>query len=209
MASSRRKPASARVAARQDRSRAEIIAVARRLLVKGSVAEFTLDGVAEALGMTKPAIYHYFENRGALIGAAVAYGFVQQARVLSEAARAAEDGPAVLRAVTTAFVDHYVVRLEEFRLDFAWTQTNRNPNPSEVRGRILQVMNEMVTEVATKLRRGAPMPAKRARRLCVVAWTAGVGLVCALSLTAASGTNLAHSTRALLGEINGLFEKLA
>jgi hypothetical protein len=94
--------------------------------------------------------------------------------------------------------------MEEFRLDFAWTQVNKNPKPSDVRGRILEVMNDMVTEVATKLRRGTPMPVQRARRLCVVAWTAGVGLVCAVSLTNASGTSLAHSTRALLGEINGL-----
>src|SRR5262249_29493014 len=124
---SRRKTSSARVAARQDRSRAEIISVTRRLLVSGSVAEFTLDSVADALGITNPAIYHYFVNREALISAAMIYGFLEHARVLSEAARAAKDGPAVLRAVTSAFVKHYAVRLEEFRLDFAWTQVNRNP----------------------------------------------------------------------------------
>jgi AcrR family transcriptional regulator len=204
---SRRKPYSARVAARQDRNRAEILAVARQLLIKGSVAEFTLDGVAKALGVTKPAIYHYFASRRALVSATMAHGFAEHAGVLLEAARAADEGPAVLRALTTAFVNHYRVRLEEFRLDFAWTQINRHPNPSEVRSRILPVMNEMVTEVAAKLRRGMPMPPKRARRLCVVAWFTGVGLVSALSVTEANGTNLAHSTLALLGEINGLFKR--
>lgn len=197
------------MAARQDRSRAEITAVARQLLIKGSVSEFTLDSVADALGVTKPAIYHYFANRRALIGAAMAYGFVEHSRVLLEATRAAGDGAAVLGAVTTAFVSHYGARLEEFRLDFAWTQINRNPNRSEVRNRILPAMHELATEVSAKLRRGMPMPPKRARRLCMVAWIAGVGLVSALSVTESSGTSLAHSTRALLGEINGLFETLA
>jgi AcrR family transcriptional regulator len=207
VAVSRRKPTSAHIAARQDRSRAEIIAVTRKLLTKGPVAEFTLDRVADALGMTKPAIYHYFVNREALISAAVTHGYVEHARVLSEAARAAEDGPAVLRAITNAFVNHYSGRLEEFRLDFAWTQIHGKA--SEAKNGILPAMNEMVGEVAAKLRRGTPMPPKRARRLCVVAWIAGLGLVSALSVTEANGTSLAHPTKALLGEIDGRFTKLA
>jgi AcrR family transcriptional regulator len=204
---SRRKPTSARIAARQDRIRAEIIAVTRKLLTKGPVAEFTLDQVADALGMTKPAIYHYFLNREALISAAVTHGYVEHARVLSEAARAAADGPAVLRAITSAFVNHYSGRLEEFRLDFAWTQIHGKA--SEAKKGILPAMNEMTGEVAAKLRREMPMPLKRARRLCVTAWVAGLGLVSALSVTEANGTSLAHPTKALLGEIDALFTKLA
>jgi AcrR family transcriptional regulator len=204
---SRRKPTSARIAARQDRSRAEIIAVTRKLLTKGPVAQFTLDRVADALGITKPAIYHYFVNREALISAAVTHGYLEHARVLSEAGRAAEDGPAVLRAITNAFVNHYSGRLEEFRLDFAWTQIHGKA--SDAKTGILAAMNEMLGEVAAKLRRGTPMPPRRARRLCMVAWVAGLGLVSALSVTEANGTNLAHPTKSLLGEINGLFTKLA
>src|SRR6185503_7651680 len=111
-----------RVAIRRDRTRAEIIAIARRFLAKASLADFTLDEVADALGVTKPAIYHYFPNRDALMRAAVAEGFVEQGRALMEAARKSNDGPAVLRAVTTAFVEHYRDRMEYFRLDFAWSQ---------------------------------------------------------------------------------------
>ena len=207
MAVSRRKPTSARIAARQDRIRTEIIAVTRKLLTKGPVAQFTLDGVAEALGITKPAIYHYFVNREALISAAVTHGYVEHARVLAEAARAAADGPAVLRAITNAFVNHYSARLEEFRLDFAWTQIHGKA--SEAKKGILPAMNEMVGEVAAKLRRGTPMTPKRARRLCVAAWITGLGLVSALSVTEANGTSLAHPTKALLQEIDALFTRLA
>jgi hypothetical protein len=70
-------------------------------------------------------------------------------------------------------------------------------------------MNEMVGEVAAKLRRGTPMSPERARRLCVAAWTAGLGLVPALSVAEANGTSLAHTTKALLAEIEGLFTRLA
>ena len=197
------KPSSARVAARHDRSRAEIVAVARRLLVGSSVAQFTLDGVADALGLTKPAIYHYFKSREALIGAAMTHGFVEHGRVLAKAARDAEDGPAVLRAVVTAFVNHYRHRLEEFRLDFAWTQIYGSREA--VRTHILPVMNDLVGEVAEKLRRGQRMTYKHARRMCVVAWMSGIGLLSALSITDSSQIRFAHSTDALLREITALF----
>jgi AcrR family transcriptional regulator len=200
----KRKAPSPRISARQDRIRAEIIAVARKLLTTGSVAQFTLDGVADALGVTKPAIYHYFGSREALIAAAMTHGFVEHGRVLLAAAHDAEDGPAVLRDVITAFVNHYRHRLEDFRLDFAWTQIHGNR--TAVRTSILPAMNDLVGEVAEKLRRGKPgMTHKRARRMCVVAWTAGIGLLSALSITDASQTQLVHSTDALLREITELF----
>src|SRR5262245_26629167 len=131
-----------RVAARHDRSRSEIVAVARTLLASGTVAQFTLDGVATRLGVTKPAIYHYFANREELISAAMTNGFAEHASVLLAAVRAAPDGFAVLRAATAAFVAHYRDRLEEFRLDFAWSQIHGNPRA--VRSAILPVMNQLV-----------------------------------------------------------------
>ena len=106
-----------RVAVRHERTRAEIIAIARHFLAKASLADFTLDDVADTLGVTKPAIYHYFPNRDALMRAAVAEGQLEHGRVLLKAAREADDGPAVLQALTTAFIDHYRDRLEIFRLE--------------------------------------------------------------------------------------------
>ena len=163
------------------------------------MAQFTLDRVADALGITKPAIYHYFVNREALINAAVTHGYVEHARVLAEAAP--PDGPAVLSAITNAFVNHYSGRLEEFRLDFAWTRIHGKA--SEAKNGILPAMNEMTGEVAAKLRRGTPMPPKRARRLCMLAWITGLGLVSALSVTEANGTSLAHRPRHCSGKSMG------
>ena len=174
------------------------------LLARGTVAQFTLDGVAERLGVTKPAIYHYFASREALISAAMTNGFVAHGHALLEAARAAPDGPDVLCAVTSAFVAHYRDRLEEFRLDFAWPQIHGDPDA--VRKVILPLMNELVAEVVRKLRRGrSKMTPAKARRLCMLAWTAGVGLVSALSITEANGTSLAYPVDAYLAELVDLF----
>ena len=184
--------------------RSEIIAIARNFLARASLSEFTLDDVADALDVTKPAIYHYFPNRDALMRAAVAEGFVEHGRVLMEAARQSADGPAVLQAITTAFVDHYRDRLEYFRLDFAWSQVFGDPEATQLV--ILPLFNQLTDVVAEKLRRGCDLSPLRARQMCVVAWTSGIGLVSALSVTAASGTSLAHPTDSLLRVINGAMQ---
>ena len=189
-----------RVAARQDRTRAEIVAVARGLLAQSPLAGFTLDEIASAVGVTKPALYHYFPNREALIRAAMAEGYLEQARVMREALRKADDGPAVLSAMTTAFVEHYRQRPELFRLDFAWSQLFSDRD--SVKDLILPVFNELTGLVAEKLRRGADVSPLEARQLSVIAWTSAVGLMSALSVTAAGKTGLAHPTEALLALIN-------
>ena len=205
---SRRAPArsnqKARVAARRERSRAEIIECARKWLVSRGPGQFTLDDVAGELGITKPAVYYYFPNRDALVRAAGIEGFLAHGRAILAAVREADDGTAALHAVTTTFVEHYRDRLDEFRLDFVWPQIY--PDPQEVRAQILPLMNQLTTEVAEKLRSGdktiSPM---RARRLCMLAWINGVGLVSALSITDANGTSLAHSTDSLLGDMTAMF----
>ena len=133
-----------RVAVRRDRTRGEIIAIARRFLAKAALADFTLDDVADTLGVTKPAIYHYFPNREALMRAAVPKAAGARP-VLLKAARDADNGPAVLQALTTAFIDHYRDRLEYFRLDFAWSQIHGDPQTT--RDLILPLFNELTDVV--------------------------------------------------------------
>jgi AcrR family transcriptional regulator len=189
---------------RRDRARAEIIAIARRFLAKASLADFTLDDVADALGVTKPAIYHYFPNREALMRAAVAEGMLEHRRVLLEAAHNADDGPAVLTAVTTAFVEHYRNRLEYFRLDFAWSQIYGDAQTT--RESILPLFNELTRVVSEKLRRRSKMSSERARQHAVVAWMSAIGLMSGLSVTASGGTGFVHSTDTLLDLLNRAME---
>src|SRR5688572_26179602 len=94
-----------RVDRRRARARAEIVEIARELLATGGVAAFSLDDVARELGTTKPAVYHYFESKEALVRAAMLEGFFEHARVVAEAAKRAPPGRAVLEATTRAFVE--------------------------------------------------------------------------------------------------------
>ena len=60
-------------------------------------------------------------------------------------------------------------------------------------------------EVVAKLRRGdRTLTRTRARRQCMLAWTAGVGLVSALSITDANGTSLAYSADSYLAELTAV-----
>jgi AcrR family transcriptional regulator len=189
-----------RLLARRARTRAEIIAIARSYLAKASLAEFTLDDVADALGVTKPALYHYFPSREALMRAAVGEGILEHGRALLDAVRSADDGPAVLKALSTAFVEQYRDRLEYFRLDFAWSQIFGDPEAAQTW--TLPLFNELTQVVADKLRRGCDMSPVRARQLSVVAWTSAMGLLSALSVMATSGTGFVHSTDTLLNVLN-------
>ena len=156
--------------------------------------------MAVALGVTKPAIYHYFPNRDALMRAAVVEGMLEHGRVLLEAARKAEDGPPVLRAVTAAFVEHYRNRLEYFRLDFAWSQIHGDAQTT--RESILPLFNELTQVVSEKLMRRTKLSPERARQHALVAWISAIGLMSALSVTALGGTAFVHSTDTLLDLLN-------
>jgi AcrR family transcriptional regulator len=150
--------------------------------------------------VTKPAIYHYFPNRDALMRAAVAEGMLEHGRMLLEAARKADDGPAVLTACTTAFVEHYRDRLEYFRLDFAWSQIYGDAKTT--RESILPLFSELTQVVSEKLMRRTKLSSVRARQHVVVAWMSAIGLMSALSVTASGGTGFVHSTDMLLDLLN-------
>ena len=77
-----------RVAVRRERTRTEIIAIARHFLAKASLADCTLDDVADTLGVTR--IYHCFLNRG--------LPKAEHGRVVLKAADAG-DGPVALQGL--------------------------------------------------------------------------------------------------------------
>ncbi len=101
----------------------------------------------------------------------------------------------------------YRDRLEYFRLDFAWSQIHGDPQTT--RDLILPLCNELTDVVSEKLRRGTDITSLRARQLAVIAWTSAIGLMSALSVTAAAGTGFVHPTNTLLAVINGALEASA
>ncbi|WP_431975685.1 TetR/AcrR family transcriptional regulator [Micromonospora haikouensis] len=108
---------------RRERLRAttlsEIKDGARRLLVTGGVEAISLRAIARDMGMTAPAIYRYFPNLEALVGA-LAGDLYDELRGIVEAARDAAGGEPVdqLTAMCRAMRHWAVAHPAEFSLIF-------------------------------------------------------------------------------------------
>jgi AcrR family transcriptional regulator len=112
-------------AGRSTRSRlseSQIVAVAARLLDRSGVERFTMSSLGEALDVTPMAVYRYFDDRQAIIQAAVE-------RVLAELAASRPDGEPVaevtswMRCVRAQMLAHPWVPMllgDEQRLSQAW-----------------------------------------------------------------------------------------
>ena len=103
---------------RRDRSREEILAAARRVMLRQGIAGMTLDAVAREVGVSKTALYYYFASKDALIFELV-YGNLQsQAQAVHDAVESTTTGTDALEAMLRASVRVFASRLDDFRLAF-------------------------------------------------------------------------------------------
>ncbi|SEH01978.1 DNA-binding transcriptional regulator, AcrR family [Nonomuraea solani] len=143
---------------RRDRVRqatlAEIRAAARGLLIEQGPAAVTINAVAREMGMSGPALYHYFAGHDELIGAVTA-DFFRELTAVMEAARDAcppDDHGRRLLATCRAMRAWAITHRAEFGWVFASpiTSERRPDSPRELAGRDFeQVFLEEVTELWT------------------------------------------------------------
>ncbi|HYN93876.1 MAG TPA: TetR/AcrR family transcriptional regulator [Pilimelia sp.] len=109
---------------RRERLRAatlsEIKDAARRMLVTGGATAISLRAIARDMGMTAPAIYRYFDNLDALVGALATDLFDEARQEVEAASEAVADGSARERmiAMARAFRAWSVAHPAEFGLLF-------------------------------------------------------------------------------------------
>lgn len=80
----------------------EIVQAALELVDAGGAHGLSLASVGKAMGMTPPALYHYFASREALLDALVTAGYSDLGAAVEAAARDAADGPAPDRLAAIA-----------------------------------------------------------------------------------------------------------
>jgi len=112
----------ARRARRRESSREDILAAARRVLMRSGVAATTLDAVAAEAGMSKAGLYYYFASKDALLFELVFSTLEVQAHAVHDAVQKAACGGDALRAVISQTVDHYASHLDDFRLAYLFGQ---------------------------------------------------------------------------------------
>ena len=103
---------------RRDRSRAEILDAARRVLSRGGVAATTLDAVAKEVGVSKTALYYYFPSKDALLFELVFGALETQALAVHDAVEKTNDGAEALGAIVRETVHAFAPRLDDFRVAF-------------------------------------------------------------------------------------------
>ncbi|WP_344855005.1 TetR/AcrR family transcriptional regulator [Planomonospora alba] len=138
----------------------EIHAVTRRLLVTQGPAAVTVNAVAREMGMSGPALYHYYAGHEELVGAVTA-GFLRELTEAMEQARDARaDAPPADRLLATcrAMRAWAVAHPAEFGWIFASPVAPPDRHPDSPRQRAGQRFEQILLDQVAELWRTRPFP---------------------------------------------------
>lgn len=103
---------------RREASRDEILAAARRVLLREGIANTTLAAVADEAGLSKASLYYYFSSKDALLFELI-FGLMEHhAAAIKTLAADATTGNAALGAILRGTFSTFANRLDDFRLAF-------------------------------------------------------------------------------------------
>jgi TetR/AcrR family transcriptional regulator len=110
----------ARKARRHTDRRSAILGAASRLLATQGTESFTVSAVAAAAGVSKPAVYYYFDSKEDLVGALVADVMQAETEAVRRATDSATDAVDALVRAVRALVEHYADDLDRYRIAYLW-----------------------------------------------------------------------------------------
>jgi AcrR family transcriptional regulator len=110
----------ARKARRHADRRAAIMGAAIRLLAAQGTESFTVSAVAAVAGVSKPAVYYYFDSKEELLAALVADILEAETRALRAATAPASDALDALVRAVHALVEHHAGDLDRYRVAYLW-----------------------------------------------------------------------------------------
>lgn len=201
---------------RRDRSRAEILDGARRVLLRDGVAATTLDAVAREVGVSKTALYYYYPSKDALLFELI-YGVLEaHARTVHASVEGAKDGPSALRILIRQSVQAFAPRLEDFRLAFLHGQV-ASPGAihfDEQQFARIRPLNELwLAGAADKLAQERKQRPSRApvepRLMAFLAYLAAIGLLTMKGMVESLDDPLAYSDDQLIEGFARIFEAAA
>jgi AcrR family transcriptional regulator len=182
----------ARKERRQQERRTELLAAARTVLAREGVAGLTMEAVAAAADVSKPAVFYYFRSKEELVGALAVEQLEAEVVVLEAAVAGAPSGVEALAALARAKVDFYAEDLDAFRVAYLWPQLIGLP-PELLRERVYPLSQRVNDALEARLRedarQGRLAPGFEPRRLANLAWTTAHGLLALVAgLERAGGT---------------------
>lgn len=200
---------------RRDQTRAEILDAARGLILRTGLPGFSLAAVAEELGLTKPALYYYFDSSEALVFALLVREWLAHAAEVEAAVEKVESGADAVEQLMRTTFERYRGQLGMFMLAYKLTpalglQSLIGPKELE----LIRPTNEMLyggTErrLRADQRSGSFPRAWNPRRFAVTSHMAVHGILNMKALTESFGDPLIHKDDDLIDDICRTFRAAA
>jgi len=200
---------------RRDQTRAEILDTAREAVLRSGLASFTLSAVADELGLTKPALYYYFDSKEALLFELLLREWVESSTDVQAAVEETESGADAVEQLMRTVFNRYRDRLELFVLFFKMGPGGEFEGiigPKELE-RIRPINDMLYGGAEARLRadqRTGSFPKKRdPRRYAFTAHMAVIGLLNMKAIAASAKDPLIHSDEDMIDDMCTTFRDAA
>jgi AcrR family transcriptional regulator len=200
---------------RRDQTRAEILDSARDVVLHSGLAGFTLAAVADELGLTKPALYYYFDSKESLLFELLLREWMESAAEVKAAVEQTTSGVEAVEQLMRTVFDRYRDRLELFVLFFKMgpgSDFDGIMGPRELE-RIRPVNDMFYGGAESRLRADQPAgafpPDRDPRRFAFTAHMAVIGLLNMKAIVAAANDPLVHSDEDLIDDLCTTFRDAA
>jgi len=200
---------------RREQTRAEILDTARDVVLGSGLAGFTLSAVADELGLTKPALYYYFDSKEGLLFELLLREWVESATEVQAAVESTETGADAVELLMRTVFNRYRDRLELFVLFFKMGPGGDFEGfigPSELE-RFRPINDMLYGGAESHLRadqRTGGFPKKRdPRRFAFSAHMAVIGLLNMKAIAASAKDPLIHSDEDLIEDLCTTFRDAA
>jgi AcrR family transcriptional regulator len=201
----------ARKQRRQQERRGELLTAARAVLARQGVAGLTMEAVAAAADVSKPAVFYYFRSKEELVGALAVEQLEAEVAVLEAAVAGAPSGVEALAALAGAKVDFYAEDLDAFRVAYLWPQLIGLP-PELLRERVYPLSQRVNDALEARLKEDAKQgrlaPGFEPRRLANLAWTTAHGLLALVAGLERAGGTTRHTLTQLRDEACALLRRV-
>lgn len=198
---------------KQEQVREEILGATRRVVLKKGLSGFTLSAVARELQLTKPALYHYFPSKEALIFELVYRDMDSHAAAVEAAVEQTSSGADALEALIRAAATHYAGNMDALRLTYMVPQVGAagaTPFEGEALERIRPFNERIYGSVARKIRQDQDADIIPdhidGRRLAFVAHMSVLGILTIEGLVDSAGdAPIVHGHEAMVDELVGSY----
>ena len=198
----------ARQQRRRDRSREDILAAARSVLLRDGIAAVTLEAVAREAGMSKTGLYYYFASKEALVFELMFRVWESQGERVRHAVEQVDTGQAALAAIIGNTVEMFAPQMDDFRLAFLFGQVSSSSRMlvSPEQFERIRPLNAMLLGGATeKLVAEGGNTAVEPRLLAFLAHCSALGVLTMKGLVESQGDPLLYSDEQLIQGLGMIF----